>query len=292
MTKQLTDNAKIVIGLFILATFSGCLSCNQHDEGKVLIAGFLYTHYHPALDFRLHENPSPQQASVVVSYYKKYAIDDAKVTISSDSQSVELEPVEEEAGTFYRDTQSSLVVVPGRTYYLDVKLKNGRRFTSQTTVPQDPIIEFPAQDDTLYPGDGMRTYVVNFRTRGNYRFSYSKDASTYAALRISTISPIDVVSYSYHVPKPDSLPTSWDPSVDVLEYNTELLTLDSGLSVYSWHLAKYAYGLDSVYAAEIDHKYARSPIELSSNISGEGGIGCFGSYSYSAVHYYLNRNKP
>lgn len=73
--------------------------------------------------------------------------DSAEVTITSDSQSVLLQPVG--YGT-YRDTRDELQIAPLGTYILDVRLPNGRHYSKSVTVPGDINVTNFAPGDTLF----------------------------------------------------------------------------------------------------------------------------------------------
>lgn len=278
--------------LYLLLVFFiiGC-SDNQ-NKPKVLITGILSTSSEAMLDVRQFPDTLDTRTKVIVAYYLKAYISDATVTISNNEQTIKLDTVNYPEVLCYVDVHNQLAIIPGNVYALRVELNDGRIFESETRVPELPEIQFPINGDTVKPGSVFNIRYVYSDQFGYYPFKRTMDSKSFVQLFKTTgyYGETEVSGYSYAIAPIDTLNVLFSSGHNLMHIKVDYYTLDSSLSYYSWRLAKTHFGVDSAYNA-LYMKYSDGPIEKYSNIRGEGGVGCFGSFSHASFEAYF-QNHP
>ena len=271
--------------LLIWPIFSACNS--SEVESKILINGILSDRYYDAMDVRAdYSTMDSDHVAIIIANYQKSFIKDAEVIILSDSQNISLVAVQEGDLTLYKDINEKLRVVPGETYQLKVTLSDGKTFNARTRVPLTPTILSPIDGDTLDPSTG---YVLGPHDVGVIPLEINIDPKSPVKFYIyrSYYGVNQILVHRYAIRQPDSVYFAIN-SEGLFILKIDVLTLDSALSKFSWFFSKYPFGADSLYAAMYDQHLIK-PLEAFSNIEGEGGIGCFGSYTSTNVEYYVKQ---
>ncbi len=281
-----------LIEMLITGVWVGLSSCGDHSAGdKVIIAGVLSTSYHPDIAIvKLSDTTSPA-ARVVVAYFKQSFIDGAAVTVSTDSQSVQLtpkwyvNPLLGDSELCYDDVRRELLVTAGKTYRLDVEIPDGRKFRAFTTVLMDPIFLTGSLGDTVTV-DVRENYSGGYN---GYRFlPMWHDPRGFVKLNINQSSTSNFVAHTYYVSPFDSCLITFPSGQDIVRRDRHVFTLDSAYSQYSYRVATYPFGVDSLYDVMYG-KWALNPDWVYSNIQGENVVGCFGSYGHAYTYFYARK---
>lgn len=263
---------------------SSCDSDRKKDT--ILITCILTPNYVPSLGHPALREMNEYRTSAAVAFFRKTFIEDAIVTLSNSSESINLVPVTEYDSyenmvvTFYQDTARAMAIVAGQTYYLEVKVPDGRLFQAWTTIPEAPVILTAGNGDT-----------INFRIRedlGFYKagfasFDYIKDPRTYVDFFWDSAGDSLSGFIALSVSKTDSIGFLFKDS-SVISSSKILATMDSAMSYNSWRFATDDFASDSLYG---ELYYATTNIwEKYSNIQGDNVIGVFGSYNSTSVNYF------
>ncbi|MCK6541772.1 hypothetical protein L6Q79_03705 [bacterium] len=282
----------ILVSILALSIFWGCENDNRKD--RVIVTGVLSKVYIKELDVVFPATVGVYWPRIlIVNQDKKTPIDDAKVKIWSDSGSVELDTtfIGEYLGgyTIFVDKKRELKIINGNRYFLQVELTDGRIITGTTRVPNDPVIEFPGDNDTLYCGNKFYLNRTEYGTlEGAFHLQYSRDVdSRLNFVRNKNSYDVDVpFSYAFSFGKIDSgVVLLSDNNSDNTESYSNVVTLDSNLSLYSWRLGQIrGFGTDSTYSSFLDQIMGSKPSEYSS-VYGDRVSGCFGSFSISTVNF-------
>lgn len=275
---------------FTVMIFYLLIGCDNGKHSKIIITGILTNNYHPVFDLSGLYDTTYSRTKIYVGEYMKGDLRGAIVKVSSENQTVQFTGVEKNRAFTYQDTGNHLIITPGEKYYLYIKIPDGRVFESETRIPFDPVIYQPVNGDTLILGQDIFEYERNdsyISCRAPY--VYQKDPLSFVQLHIKYGYLPSDYGFTYIADHHDSLYAPiFHSSADPQKNQVDLLTLDSSFSMYSWFLAYFPFGSDSLYTDLYD-KYSNLPLKYASNIRGENVVGCFGSYSRTSSVYYLRK---
>jgi len=285
-----------------LTTVIVILSCSgtgteptSHDRDALVVQATLYAE-RPVNDIRvLHMTKAIHDTMIqyetwdeisvdyvmidtVVSIVRDSTVDDARITISCNGTSYDLDY--RDSG-WYQETDGNLVITAGETYRIDV-IADGRHAWAETTVPR-MIADLVVSRDTIHvPPDDPMEFTEDLIEQLSVKWSNPDGGYYYYKIIYESDTP-DNGTWIGHYTGNDSI------TVDVAFYMSELLA-GNDHAAYVRYPAKYEFIL---YAATPDYRSMLAELAdttrqdrwTSSPTNINGGLGFFAAFSTDSIYF-------